>query len=67
MVQSLYHLSDEQLRRLTIKEFYIKQKNVYEVAKLYNSALLEAEAQANNRKQETANTLRNLIHSHKRK
>lgn len=35
-MQSLYHLSDEQIRNLTIKEFFIKQKNLISVAKLYN-------------------------------
>jgi len=36
MVQSLYHLSDEQIRNLTLKEFNIKCENLVEVVKLYN-------------------------------
>jgi len=36
MIQSIYHLSDKEILGLTMKEFYIKQKNIKEVAKIYN-------------------------------
>jgi hypothetical protein len=36
MVQSIYHLSDQDIKNLTVLEFYIKQKNIAKVAQLYN-------------------------------
>lgn len=35
-MQSIYHLTDEQIKNLTMKEFYIKQNNIAKVAALYN-------------------------------
>ena len=67
MIQSLYHLSDQEIQALTIKEFFIKSNNIYEVAKLYNSALLEGEAHEKNKKQEQQNSLKNLIHSSRKR
>lgn len=43
MVQSIYHLSDEQIKNLTMLEFYIKQKNLIFVARLYNPMIGDAE------------------------
>ena len=36
MIQSLYHISDKDIKNMTMKEFYIKQINIKHVAKLYN-------------------------------
>lgn len=35
-MQSIYHLSDEQIKNLTMKEFFIKRNNISKVAQLYN-------------------------------
>lgn len=36
MLQAVYHLSDEQIKNLTLKEFYVKQDNLKRVVQLYN-------------------------------
>ena len=43
MIQSLYHLSDEEINNLTMKEFYIKEKNIINVAQLYNPYMGEGD------------------------
>lgn len=50
MIQSLYHLSDQEVKDLTLKEFYIKQKNIPEVAKLYNPYIGEEDSKTGKNK-----------------
>lgn len=38
-MESLYGLTSEQIKRLTMKEFYIRSKNIMAVGKMYNPFL----------------------------
>lgn len=64
MVQSLYHLSDDAVKDLTLKEFYIKQKNIPKVAQLYNPYIGSGEEE---NKQQNNDALIKMISKSKHK
>lgn len=67
MVESLYHLKKEDVLNLTLLEFYIKQKNLLFVAKLYNPMIGEAKEHKEIKNQKACRAILDMIKNNRSK